>query len=508
MKLRKQIKNRVVAVAMLAVVLFGTLYFSVPIEKTHAMKRENRPFLNTTFDFGYEHNDSDYYLYQYLNVSGQVVSFYCTDVGNNHDYIFQRWIISESPISGTVNERHYYADSSKSMDDGHYSQSSRSWSIKHDDKFTYNGKTYYLYCSGSDYSLTPQPYYTWFGNLGKLYRFNISSKEFNKYRGLNYIKDYISDNLDTSVCTMVTEGEDISTDETTWEGGQDKPKKDTDIGYLVLKNTNVNQQSDLGTLKDGVLPLYFNIDWKDKTSTGFSLTKNKYARTFIQMEVESKFVVYSDVKHTKIKHKFDNYGERGWLSKNIDPSNKPITFDSGDINNALPLTYNEILNQVDKNKIYGSLGQAIFPIGYNFLIRYRIVCTDSLTVIPDTSSGWHAGPWASTTLSGDDINDTSSNKSDHEGYGDDKNKNGETDDINHTRTDYDDNQDAKDNINDKKNDKSSLDLDSAKEFINQIADVPKMIGDIFSFLPDWVKYSFAFGFALIPILIIFKLIRG
>ena len=180
----------------------------------------------------------------------------------------------------------------------------------------------------------------------------------------------------------------------------------------------------------------------------------------------------------------------------------------GDINNALPLTYSEILTQVDKNKIYGSLGQAIFPIGYNFLIRYRIVCTDSLTVIPDTSSGWHAGPWASTTLSGDDINDTSSDKSDHEGYGDDKNKNGETDDINHTRTDYDDNQDAKDNINDKKNDKSSLDLDSAKEFINQIADVPKMIGDLFSFFPNWVKYTVELGFAFIFILIVYKLIRG
>ena len=292
------------------------------------------------------------------------------------------------------------------------------------------------------------------------------------------------------------------------EGSQDNPDIDEAIGYLVIKNTNVNQQSDLGTLKDGVLPLYFNFDWKDKTSTGFSLTKNKYARTFIQVEVESKFVVYSDVKHTKIKHKFDNYGERGWLSKNIDPSNKPITFDSGDINNALPLTYSEILTQVDKNKIYGSLGQAIFPIGYNFLIRYRIVCTDSLTVIPDTSSGWHAGPWASTTLSGDDINDTSSDKSDHEGYGDDKNKNGETDDINHTRTDYDDNQDAKDNINDKKNDKSSLDLDSAKEFINQIADVPKMIGDLFSFFPNWVKYTVELGFAFIFILIVYKLIRG
>lgn len=504
MKVGNKLLNRIVAVATLAVVLLGG-FWSLGLSDSYAIVKENRPFLNGSYDFGYvDPSNITYELYKYQGLSGKIVTFYnMPDDGSS--YSFSRCIISTSELKGSMNTRHF-SGTEEDYDKGTYNERSTNTNMSDYFTLTVNGVEYHVVIGGLSYSMSPQPYYTWFGNLGSVYRSSISNKTFQKNFKV-YLNNYLSGNLD-SIFTMVTEGEDVSTDESTWEGGQDKPKKDADIGYLVLKNTNVNQQSDLGTLKDGVLPLYFNIDWKDKTSTGFSLTKNKYARTFIQMEVESKFVVYSDVKHTKIKHKFDNYGERGWLSKNIDPSNKPITFDSGDINNALPLTYNEILNQVDKNKIYGSLGQAIFPIGYNFLIRYRIVCTNSLTVIPDTSSGWHAGPWASTILSGDDINDTSSNKSDHEGYGDDKNKNGETDDINHTRTDYDDNQDAKDNINDKKNDKSSLDLDSAKEFINQVSDVPKMIADIFSFLPDWVKYSFAFGFALIPILIIFKLVRG
>ena len=492
MKVGNKLLNRIVVVATLAVVFISNIAVAFASES-------GLP----SYDVKYIDNDnSDKFELFRMNFSAiHRVTF----INKKSDFIGFVYI-SKSPSDASCVHLKYVPNygSGYQVSSGNYKLGSENAneSVGSFD-FTYNDTTYYIAHMSFMGKMSNG---TFSGSFGSFYSVNDDQIAYN-FR--NYITQYITGQLDETKCTLISDRDsESSSDESTWKGSQDNPKKDTDIGYLVLKNTNVNQQSDLGTLKDGVLPLYFNIDWKDKTSTGFSLTKNKYARTFIQMEVESKFVVYSDVKHTKIKHKFDNYGERGWLSKNIDPSNKPITFDSGDINNALPLTYNEILNQVDKNKIYGSLGQAIFPIGYNFLIRYRIVCTDSLTVIPDTSSGWHAGPWASTILSGDDINDTSSNKSDHEGYGDDKNKNGETDDINHTRTDYDDNQDAKDNINDKKNDKSSLDLDSAKEFINQVADVPKMIGDIFSFLPDWVKYSFAFGFALIPILIVFKLVRG
>ena len=56
--------------------------------------------------------------------------------------------------------------------------------------------------------------------------------------------------------------------------------------------------------------------------------------------------------------------------------------------------------------------------------------------------------------------------------------------------------------------KEGLDLDSAKTFIDQVADVPKMIGDLFSFFTDWVKYSFALGFGLIPVIIVIKFLRG
>lgn len=474
MKVGNKLLNKIVAVAMLAVVVLSSVSVSFADLKTDYDGIMSSNAISTLKDDWTSPNNKNFHREYSVQGSSNV---YLMCIGGVY------WLVSKENFS--VNQV-------TKLDDGSvYSESSLTVSPNKCNHYNFYSVQLSFHCDRVYAPCAVFDYDTWV-DLNK----NNSSK-YDTYPN-HVIGAFLFD-----VYFM----EYVKIENSKAEGSQDNPHIDESIGYLVIKNTNVNQQSDLGTLKDGVLPIYFNFDWKDKTSTGLSLTKNKYARTFIQLEVESKFVVYSDVKHTKIKHKFDNYGERGWLSKNIDPSNKPITFDSGDINNALPLTYSEILSQVDKNKIYGSLGQAIFPVGYNFLIRYRVVCTDSLAVIPDASSGWYAGPWASTTLSGDDINDASSDKSDHEGYGDDKEKNGESDDINHSRTDYDNNQDAKDNINNNKN-KSDLDLDSAKTFINQVADVPKMIADIFSFLPDWVKYSFAFGFGLIPIVIIYKLARG
>lgn len=508
MKLRKQIKNRVVAVVMLAVFMLGSLYISIPVEKTHAMKRENRPFLNTTFDFGYEHNDLDYSLIQYLNVSGQVVSFYCTDVGNNNKYIFQRWIISDSPINGTVNERRYYEKVGESMDDGKYSQLSKSYPIKDNYTFTYNGKTYYLFCGGSHYTLSPQPYYTWFGNLGKLYFFNISASEFDKYDGLNYIKDYISDNLDTSVCTMVSDGssDNVTTDETTWKGSQNNPIKKDDFGYPQIYNSTYihNDPNNLETLDK----LYSGQDfqWKKKTTTGFDLTNNDYNYTYIECKVKANYQYNDKYSGKGSWHDFASYGEMGNLGKvRAESLSHYYTFQ--EFQEALPKTSNELPD----HKMRAIKSSAVY--------YFRVVCmkTSSTVVIPDEKDcKYYAGPWRSVTVTKVNGKDGTSVVEDGEfdengewKKDDDSGDNGK--DIDNGSADGDDLSDASDKAHETINsnaNKSTLDLDSAKAFINQVADVPKMIADIFSFLPDWVKYSFAFGFALIPILIIYKLIRG
>lgn len=490
MKKKKKLKiKKCVTSFLMLVAMAVSIVCVLPKSVTYADETLGLP----EYDFRYNNlENKDYFdLFKWDNSCiGDTVSFW-----NAEKQSFSTAIISTSPLKASYTEYEF-----RGKYGGGSELSSKRLYTTHSGHFEASGKTYYYVW----YSMT-----TAGGHIGYQVKKGIcfGSKDFDADKAEKYIHEYILKTLPTSF--VVIGGEGVDTNEIL--GSQDNPQNDEDIGYLVLKTTNTNTQTDLDALKNGIQSVHYNLDWKNKTSTGFSLSKNKYARTFIQFEVESQYVVYSDAKHTKIKHKFDNYGERGWIAKNWDATSKPFSLTTDQVNAALPKSTNEVLTQFDQNKIYqtgftnGNI--AINPLAFNFKIRYRVVCTNDITVIPDSSGGWHAGPWASTIIAGDEINDTSSHKSNHEGYGDDKNDNGESDDINHTKTDYDDNQDAKDHINDTDG-KKNLDLDSAKEFINQVADVPKMIGALFSFFPDWVRYTVELGFAFIFILIVYKLIRG
>lgn len=490
MKLIKQIKNRVVAVAMFAVVLFGSLSFSKPetayaatysYTKTESWRGVNADTWTMTLN---PVGAKDSKMFVTMNNSHTATDFFI--IGGSEPFS-----ISWSQVKkGSTDVSNGNADYTGNV--------------------VVDGHTYYYYHIGHAYPLPSNGVnwydFTWSGASG------VYSYSENKYSVDELVTFFISGKLPVDLVDVTTIC-NSSTDQSTWQGSQDNPQNDEDIGYLVLKSTNTNTQTDLDALKNGIQSVHYNLDWKNKTSTGFSLSKNKYARTFIQFEVESQYVVYSDAKHTKIKHKFDNYGERGWIAKNWDATSKPFSLTTDQVNAALPKSTNEILTQFDQNKIYqtgftnGNI--AINPLAFNFKIRYRVVCTDDITVIPDSLGGWHAGPWASTVIAGDEINDTSSHKSNHEGFGDDKNDNGESDDINHTKTDYDDNQDAKDHINDIPSDNDSdLTIDNAISFVKQVAKVPKLIGLALSWLPDWVTAPFFLAFALIPILIIYKFLRG
>lgn len=82
--------------------------------------------------------------------------------------------------------------------------------------------------------------------------------------------------------------------------------------------------------------------------------------------------------------------------------------------------------------------------------------------------------------------------------------------ITGTGTDKDD-ADADTNANDKiqsKHDSSNTTFDKLEEFVQGIGDVPKMIADIFSFLPSWCLDVVAIGFALLIVLLVVKFIRG
>lgn len=318
---------------------------------------------------------------------------------------------------------------------------------------------------------------------------------------LKYVQKYL-DNKDSF--TYVTNG--TYEIDSIPDGSQDKPMKKDDFGYPQIYNSTYihNDPNNLETLDK----LYSGQDfqWKKKTTTGFDLTNNDYNYTYIECKVKANYQYNDKYSGKGSWHNFDSYGEMGNLGKvRAESLSHYYTFQ--EFQEALPITSNELPD----HKMRAIKSSAVY--------YFRVVCmkTSSTVVIPDEKDcKYYAGPWRSVTVTKINGKDGTSVVEDGEfdengewKKDDDSGDNGK--DIDNGSAEGDDLSDASDKAHETINsnaNKSTLDLDSAKAFINQVADVPKMIADIFSFLPDWVKYSFAFGFALIPILIIFKLIRG
>lgn len=137
--------------------------------------------------------------------------------------------------------------------------------------------------------------------------------------------------------------------------------------------------------------------------------------------------------------------------------------------------------------------------------------------------GMDKGPWLCVTEkgshhsnefvnSGDDVkyNVSSGEVSSDGSFTPDGNVNVDGTGTTGTGKDADD-ADADTNANDKiqsKHDSSNTTFDKLEEFVQGIGDVPKIIADIFSFLPSWCLDVVAIGFALLMFLIVVKFIRG
>ena len=250
---------------------------------------------------------------------------------------------------------------------------------------------------------------------------------------------------------------------------------------------------------------YYRFKYKDKTSSGFSISNNKYARTFIQVRVQNQCVLLDPNDRNVIKEFYKHYGEF-YQYKNIPTENIS--------DNIFKVSWDDItLKWSDFTEHPNSANK---KLAYRFMIR--VICTDSLTVIPDENSGWHAGGWRSIVFDGSNFVEETNGHIKNDGtWTDDKddghnNSSDKTTDVPKTEDE------ANDSMNDNSSNSSTnfVDklkqaknaFDTANEYIKQVLKVPAMLGKLFSFFPDWVLYPFEFAFALIPWIIIYKLLRG
>lgn len=495
MKLRKQIKNRIVAVVALAVVLVCGFSFCTPqVVKASSFLSFDFTNLDSCGNAYYKSDGSlDHYVSQ-IQFSGDsnptLLAVYCPYKSNGS--FFLRFVaIGKGGLSVPKITTVY--------DNG--------------ETYTRDGSFIGSAASGLDsyscYSVGGQT-----GGNGKAnfsaYVIPTTPSEWNDYYNeykkdtdilMQYVNKYLA-NRDgfTYVSNGTDEYDNIP------DGSQNNPYKKDNFGYPQIYNSTYihNDPNNLETLDK----LYSGQDfqWKKKTTTGFDLTNNDYNYTYIECKVKANYQYNDKFSGKGSWHDFASYGEMGNLGKvRAESLSQYYTFQ--EFQEALPKTSNELpdhkMRAIKSSEVY----------------YFRVVCmkTSSTVVIPDEKDcKYYAGPWRSVTVTKINGKDGTSVVEDGEfdengewKKDDDSGDNGK--DIDNGSAEGDDLSDASDKAHETINsnaNKSTLDLDSAKAFINQVADVPKMIGDIFSFFPDWVKYTVELGFAFIFILIVYKLIRG
>lgn len=468
MKVGNKLLNRIVAVGMLAVVLFCTFSLSEPEVAKAAT-------YSYTWTESWRGDKGDTWTVSLNPVGGKGSQFFVT---TNVEHTSTTFYIIVPENSFSVNWSQLKKGSTSVSND----TSDCTGYIIIDDK------KYYYYVRGYGY---PNPengkdYYTfnWSG-ASKVYSYSSTNS---KYTDEDFVRLFITGKVpvDCEILDGVT-----STDESTWKGSRENPIEDSNIGTLLL------DRSKCYWTEGGEQPTVQRISWKNKTDTGFSLNNNKYALTRIEVKIGNRVTYFGDVEHHGTGKEVDNFG-KVYPFKYVNPKDNPYDF-----------SFTEMLtaSQTDLEKYNPAM------LEHEYDLYFRVICSDAI----GTSAKYYVGKWTRYRCT-DDPKQKGDNESDNGHF----NENGEWEKDKDTDVDSggigivkdeDEKKDDFNNFTDSENwkdwlNEGGLDLDSAKAFISQIAEVPKMIGDIFSFLPKWVLYSFALGFGLIPVVIVIKFLRG
>lgn len=374
-------------------------------------------------------------------------------------------------------------------------------------KYTYEGHTYSYACyfGSSTHSYKSNASKSFGVDFKSLYaKFGNDDSKVYKY----LLRVALHEIQDT---TMVVEaGSDTSED---LPGTSSNPIRDKSVGYPDIHDykfliVSPSTHSDDG--EHGEWDKLKNADyikWKSKSTTGFNLIKpdDKYKNVYIQAKIVSRFQYNDSFWGNGEWHNYDNYGEEGYFDF-INPSDKELTVSFQQLTELLPKTHAEKHHFKKYN----------FDYDYYFRIVYTRA--DDLKVIPTYySGGWRRISCHSNNGKHDE-NGEGKNSSAVITDGDDEGGKWKTDkdskdndkNIDNGTGEGSDLDDAKDDADNKKKDTSSgsLDIDSVKGFMNEVGNVPKAIGKLFSFLPDWVTTFIGFGFVVLVALMIIKAVRG
>lgn len=364
--------------------------------------------------------------------------------------------------------------------------------LSHSGEFTYNGTAYYY----AYYEMTGTgPYQI---KSGPVYKTEESLYK----KSDQYICDYIADRLPTS-CTII--GDDgVDTDKVP-DGSLDKSYHSDKLGTLVGMEKRYRSMVVMGNGdSSGVVDERTHVfGWNKKTSTGFNLCSNG---DFDTVQVYCYIKLY-------------DVGKKNWITGNkqeikSDKFDKLFYVSKG---NASELemkvkqthVWNDILGKEVK-EIGDSLkaNDLLHNLDYKYDFYFQIVgCKDGTYYSGDYVHLHSDGSAAEITGGKYDVTSNTA-KIDSNGKVTDNDDSETGTGVSGTGDNYEDAKNNADDIANKKDDDSKLDISNIKSFMNQVGNVPKAIGKLFTFLPDWVTAFIAFGFVLLITLMIIKAIRG
>lgn len=352
--------------------------------------------------------------------------------------------------------------------------------------------------SGSFVARGKKYYFVWYANKSPNldYGYGVKrgicfgSKEFVAEDSEKRICEYILGTLPTSFTVIGKDGVDT---DLVPDGSENNPLSDKDIGTIILKSHGFISTKNEQFMGDVSCSYDYYFKYKDKTSSGFSLTDNKYARTFIEVKVQNQCVLYNKDDEDIIEEYYPHYGEYYTY--------KRFPLESIN-NNTLRVGWGDIYSKWNDYSEHPLATNK--KLAYRFMIR--VVCTDSLTVIPDEKSGWYAGGWRSILFDGSEFVEETNGHVDKDGKWKDDKDDGHNDSSDKTSH----NNESKDDVDKILNDDSgsSSSVSNIISFLKDVGNVPKAIGKLFSFLPSWCTDFIAFGFVVLVALMIIKAIRG
>lgn len=287
-------------------------------------------------------------------------------------------------------------------------------------------------------------------------------------------------------------------------GSESNPEYDKDIGRVVFNGNTFIYPDTYANFIGKNKEYYFNFKWEKETDTGYNLVKSPHAVCKLQFKIEPELYVTYDGSKDGIEAPLETKDLNLGSFYASDLSHKFSFYDL--INKCYP-TQLKLAESGGAIPGHTPNSQALNLMTFRFSYYARPIVSDSLTVVPNQTSGWKCGDWTLVTVSGTLDNVTTETQPGHFDENGDWQSDGESENIDDGRIPTDGDVDK--TIEEYENgDKGKHSVKDVVALLNAVSKFPLAFAKMFSFLPDWCLDLIALSFSCMMLILLIKAVRG